>query len=266
MNQTHYCYDVLLKYGSTLYYCLKKITPDKRDIVVAIEAFYQEILQAIFENRDQVVAYQKLLWWQNDVLKIPEKQSEHPVGQELQKYITDNDRLLKMVDGMMQTLNLPTFPTFEDLVLLMMQIVGQRECLMLDILQKHDHIPIEYIHEAALVLQLTQYIQQLRNYVRIGFIPFSVEEMQKFNVTAEMLGAYKTTPEIQQLLQYQMDKVERAHSHVINDLGMYEQTLALCKRAEIAWTTLQEIKAGGFKVLESYIHLTPLKMWWVAYR
>jgi len=266
MNQTHYCYDVLLKYGSTLYYCLKKIAPDKRDVVVAIEAFYQEILQTIFENRDQVVAYQKLLWWQNEILKIPEKKAEHPVGIELQKYMTDNERLLKMVDGMMQTLNLPTFPTFEDLVLLMMQIAGERECLMLEVLQKEDVISLENINTAALVLQLTQYIQQLRNYVRIGFIPFSSDELQKFNVTPEMLSAYKTTPEIKNLLQYQMDKVERAHSHVIADLGMYEYTLALSKRTEIAWTTLQEIKNGGFKVLEGLTNLTPLKMWWIAYR
>jgi hypothetical protein len=90
--------------------------------------------------------------------------------------------------------------------------------------------------------------------------------MQKFQVTADMLGAYKTTPEIQQLLQYQMDKVERAHDHVMNDLNKYEQSLALRKRVEIAWCTLKEIKAADFKVLENYIQITPLKMWWVAYR
>jgi phytoene/squalene synthetase len=136
----------------------------------------------------------------------------------------------------------------------------------MDVLDEEHHVSVETIYEAALALQLTHYIQYLRHYVRLGFIPFAQDEMAKFKVTPEMFEQFKTTPEIQQLLEYQMNKVERAYEHVSGELSMYSHTLALNKRLEIARTTLKEIKNSQFKVLEHFINITSLKMWWLSYR
>jgi hypothetical protein len=82
------------------------------------------------------------------------------------------------------------------------------------------------------------------------------------------LHSFKTTPEIKSFLTSQVEKVSRAYSQANDALTplMRDQLKHLRARCDLSLATLREIQQSGFTVLENFIQLTPLKMWWVAYR
>jgi phytoene synthase len=211
----------------------------------------------LLESSDVAVALHQLNWWRDDILKTT---SEHPtliaLKQSLQKPL---DPLIEIITGLAESVNPAPFPSFEEVVVHIMRTTGIREKMMMNIMD----VPIsaETLYEFALIFELTHYLQHFRSFVRRGIIYIGEDELRRFNVTTEVLQQYKTTPEIAKLLALQAEKIERAYQRV-----QKEKIPFLQARADIAFATLQEIRNSEFTILEHYIHLTPLRMWWIAYK
>jgi phytoene synthase len=266
MTPIHYCYEKIAKHGTPLYYCSKKISADKRDGVVACAAFYQELLDIILNGTDISVSANQFNWWRDEVVKLMQGSPTHPVTMAMQETKVNLHRLLDLIDGLAQNLNLPVFDSFETVVIHIMRTVGVRELMFADALELD--VTKEILFQFAIVLELINYIQYLRPYVRCGLIFFPQDEMNQFNVSLSALHQFKTTPEIVNLLKYQVDKVERAYQGASEQLtpGVKKQLSYMISRCEIARATLHEIQNSRFSVLEHFIQLTPLRMWWIAYR
>lgn len=274
MTPINYCYDKIASNGSAVYYSLKKIPAAKRDAIVAISCFYQEIMDVILKSTDLNVTYTQLNWWRGEVAKISPGMAEHPVTLFLQQIwqknptLFDIQPLYDMLDGLEQSLVLSPFESFEDVVIHFMRTAGVRELLMIDVLAFPEKIPAEMIYQFTIVLELVNYIQHLRQYARCGFVYFPLDEMNKFNVTVEALKEFKTSKEIINLLEYQFEKAGRAYTKACEELTppLRKSLAYLIARCDIAQATLREIQVSGFSVLENFIQLTPLRMWWIAYR
>lgn len=269
MTPIQYCYKKIAILGSPVYYSIKKIMPEKRDAVVVIAAFYQELISVILDSSDVAIAYQQLHWWRGEIIKIPQKIATHPVCIALQALENiDPQSLFDIVDGIEQTLAFQSFNTFEDVVVHVMRTAGARELLMVALQDPIEKISDETIYQFSLVLELVNYIQHMRAFLRRGLIMFPQNELQQFNVTPELLFAYKTTPAIKNLLHFQVGKIERAYKNACDSLTpqTHASSKYLLVRCDIAMATLRAIQDSGFTVLENYIALTPLKMWWVVYK
>ena len=266
MTPINYCYEKIAAQGSPLYFCIKKISADKRDGVVAIATFYQELMDVILNGTDPAVSASQFNWWRNEVLQLMQGSPDHPATIALKQTQVNPERLLDVIDGLEQNLNLPVFDTFETVVIHIMRTAGVRELMFANVLDLK--ISKELIYQLTIVLELVNYIQYLRSYIRRDLIYFPADEMQKFNVSPESLHAFKTTPEIIHLLEYQVEKIDRAYQKACAELTpeMKEQLSYTLSRCDIARATLQEIQSSGFSVLENFIQLTPLRMWWIAYR
>lgn len=264
-----YCYEKVAAHGSPVYYSIKKVKLEKRDNLIIIEAFYQELENVLLKNSDVELAYQQLHWWKSEVIKIPQGLATHPVTRAMKDAnLTDVQRYFDMIDGIEQTLAFQSFDTFEDVVVHIMRTGGARELLLLDLLNLPDKIPQEIIYQYSMVIELVKYIQNLRYYVRRGLMMFPQDELQKFQVSTELLQYFKTTPEIKNFLVSQVEKITLAYQKANASLTplMRDQLIHLRARCDLAIATLHEIQQSGFTVLENFIQLTPLKMWWVAYR
>lgn len=266
MTPINYCYEKIAAGGSPFYYCVKKISTLERDAVVAIAAFYEELTDIILKGSDLQVSINQINWWRSEIVKIATGSPDHPVARALQEKQINPQSLLNILNGLEETLNVTRFDTFETAVIHIMRTAGAREVLIADVLNVD--ISKEILYQFAIVLDLANYIQYLRQYVRRDFILFPQDEMNQFQVTAESLREYKTTPAIVNLLNYQLEKVERAYQKARNELppSMSNRLSYLLARCDIAEKTLHELQRSGFTVLENFIQLTPLRMWWIAYR
>jgi phytoene synthase len=273
MQPQQYCQQKVAANEPGFVFSLKKLTPTQRDAVTAVMAFYLEIDDVVFECQEMAVAFTKLNWWRLEVTKLMAGQSvDHPVMLALQQVLKQmpfsTQRLVDMIDGIAQNLNFSPFNTFEDITLHIINTAGVRELLIAEIIGCDEKISSEAIYPFALVLELTRYVQHLRRYVRRGLIVLGEDELVKFQVSPEMLQAYQTTPQIKNLLQYQVGKAELAYRQADALLSESERRLLrnLLLRCQLALTLLGEIKASEFSVLENLIMLTPFKCWWVALR
>src|SRR3990167_6449975 len=258
MKPIQYCYEKIAIQGSPVYYSIKKVKPEKRDAMIIIEAFYQELEDILLKNSDPEVAHQQLTWWRNEIIKIPLGLADHPVARAMSDAgLTDVQIFFDLIDGVEQTLAFQSFETFEDLVVHIMRTGGARELMLMELLDLPEKIPAEIIYQFSMVIELVKYIQYLRHYVRRHLIMFASEELKKFNVSSELLGEYQTTPAIRDLLASQVEKVSQAYTKANEALTplMREQLKHLRARCDLSLATLKEIQQSGFTVLENFIQL-----------
>ena len=104
--------------------------------------------------------------------------------------------------------------------------------------------------------------------MRRNLIYFAQDELDQFNVPLESFADFKTTPAIQKLLQHQAEKIFRAYEQATAELSAVqrEELAYLLVRCEIAKKTLEVIQESDYQVLENFITLTPLRLWWIAWR
>ena len=254
MNSLQYCYQKAAPPGSTFYYSLRKLNPAARNVVVAINAFYKELEDVIFTYTDVSIAQAKFNWWRDEVIKIADGKPDHPVSLILQQYMAKFNlspfKLIEMIDGVEQNLSPLVFPTFEDVVIYFMRTAGVRECLIANASQFYEQ---EIIYQSMLVIELFNTMQNLHRYTQRGLNYFPEDELKKF-------------PDIKQLLQYQVEKIELAYKKTREQLTSESRTglSSLLIRCDIARATCKEIQLSGFPVMEQFIDLTPVRKWWIS--
>lgn len=258
-QQKKYCYDHAVKPGSPFYYSLRSLTSAERDVTVAVHAFYNELEAVVFSSQEPNVIAAKITWWRAEILRDA---PDHPVLVFLKKFNVSQEKLLALVDGIAERIYPTPFANFEDVVIHLMRTAGVRELLLAKTSSA------EVVYQLMLVVELTHYLQHLRYYLQHNIIYFPTDEMVKFGVTFAMLSQLKMTAEIQHLLQFQAEKIERAYQVAQAQLtqSARQELSSLLIRGEIARVTLREIQASDFSVLENLISLTPLRCWWVAWR
>ncbi|MEO8400384.1 MAG: squalene/phytoene synthase family protein [Gammaproteobacteria bacterium] len=267
-----YCYEKAARPDSPTYYSLRYLNSAERDVVVAVHAFYREIEGVVFECQDHDLAIAKFNWWRSEVAKISSDKPDHPVTLFLQATLSTGEsaleKLFSIIDAIQHDSIPASFATFEDVVIHFMRTAGMRELLINDELKTDKTISSEIIYQLMLVVELVDYIQHLRRYLRRDFIYFPSDELLKFHLTPADLCELKTTPTIKNLLHYQAEKVERAYKEACDSLTRHqrEQLSQLLIRCEIARATLRAIQASDYCVLENLIRLTPLRFWWIAWR
>lgn len=258
MNPQAYCYSQAAEPGSAFYYSIKKLPAVKRDAIVAVQTFYQEVEHIIFHFTDLGVAQARFNWWREEVIKIFEATPSHPASLCLQQHKVNPEKLMMMVAGIEQNLSFLSFSKFEDTVVHFMRSSGEKELLFSEIAEAS--LDSELIYQAMLIIELTHYIQHLRRYAERDLIFFPEDELKQFQMNRTDFHAYKITPEMKELLKFQRDKVERAYQQIKTALPEY-----LRVRVEIARVVLKEIAKSDFAVLENFIDITPLRRWWIGY-
>ena len=273
MKPALYCQQIVTAKEPGFGFAIKTLSVPTQNAVTALMAFYIEMDEVIFSCQEPVVALAKLNWWRLEVTKWLQGQAvDHPVivalreARELAPFAAE--RLLPLIDGMAQNVNLVPFSTFEEVTLHVLHTAGIRELLMAEVVRGDETVPTEVVYQLALVLELARFVQHLHRYVRRGVAVFGDDELRRFQVSQAMLQRCRTTLEIKNLLAYQVEKAERAFLQATAGMtALQRRSLAnLLVRASMALALLREIEKSDFKVLEQLISLTPIRCWWIAFR
>ncbi len=272
MTPTQYCRDKALRRGSSLYYSLLFLPPDKGEALTALFAFCRELTEVVVDCRDPGVAARKLHWWREEIHQGFEGHARHPVSQALAGVAEHHDLqetyFQEIIDGVQMDLDYDAYPSFTELSLYCYRVGGLPELLAAEILGYEERHGTKYAHDLGLALQLTRILRDVRADAERGRIYIPLDELKRFGVEPAELQRPATSERSQALFAFQAkrarDYFQRAFTHLAPSDRLAQLNGLI--RATLAQTLLDELEADGLRVLEHRLHLTPLRKLWIAWR
>lgn len=72
-----YCADKAAPPGSSLYYSVLFLAPERRRATIALEAMRRELEDAVRDATDPAVVQSKLQWWRHELARLSEDRRAH---------------------------------------------------------------------------------------------------------------------------------------------------------------------------------------------
>ena len=273
MTPDQYCQDKAVKSGSSFYSSFRFLPEEKRRAITALYAFCREVDDVVDETHDDAVARSTLNWWRAEIDHLYAGSPQHPVTKALlpaiKAYDLQREHFLEIIDGMEMDLDIPLYASFKDLQLYCYRVASVVGFLITQILGYTDRRTQKYAHDLGLAFQLTNIIRDVGEDVRRGRIYIPLDELQRFNVTADDLFKLRETPEFNALMEFQIERAEEYYVKALAELPAADRKAQRCGlvMAAVYRTTLQEIKRhGAGKVLNQRLSLGKLRKVWLAWK
>lgn len=268
-----YCEDKAAQSGSSFYYSFRFLPLQTRLAITALYAFCREVDDVVDETHDDNVARATLNWWRAEVANLYAGTPQHPVTRALKPHVErlalPREQLLQIIDGMEMDLTQARYNSFADLkeyCYLVASVVGLLSARIFGVTDPACYI---YAEKLGLAFQLTNIIRDVGEDARRGRIYLPVEELQRFNVPAADIQAYRETDAFKSLMLFQIERAENYYAEALAALPKADRKAqrAGLVMAAIYRATLVEIKRDGpQKVLNQRLSLTPIRKLWLAWK
>ncbi|MBF1270011.1 MAG: presqualene diphosphate synthase HpnD [Neisseria sp.] len=254
-----YCRQKAAESHSSFLSGFRFLSVEKRNAITVLYAFCRELDDVVDGCTDPNVAQITLNWWRSDLEKVfNNEMSEHPVHQAL-KDIQVNFDLPKnefeaLIDGMQMDLEQARYGSFDELKLYCHRVAGVVGRLIARILGFSNPKTLEYADKMGLALQLTNIIRDVGEDARQGRIYLPIEEMQKFDVPANVIMQCKPTDNFAKLMQFQVDRARETYREAMLLLPAADkksQKVGLIMAA-IYYALLNEIDRDGAQNVLTY--------------
>ena len=254
-----YCHQKAAESHSSFLSGFRFLSLEKRNAITVLYAFCRELDDVVDGCTDPNVAQITLNWWRSDLEKVfNNEMPEHPVHQVL-KDIRANFDLPKnefeaLIDGMQMDLEQARYGSFDELKLYCHRVAGVVGCLIARILGFSNPQTLEYADKMGLALQLTNIIRDVGEDARQGRIYLPIEEMQKFDVPANVIMQCKPTDNFAKLMQFQVDRARETYREAMLLLPAADkksQKVGLIMAA-IYYALLNEIDRDGVQNVLTY--------------
>ena len=254
-----YCHQKAAESHSSFLSGFRFLSVEKRNAITVLYAFCRELDDVVDGCTNPNVAQITLNWWRSDLEKVfNNEMPEHPVHQAL-KDIQANFDLPKnefeaLIDGMQMDLEQARYGSFDELKLYCHRVAGVVGCLIARILGFSNPKTLEYADKMGLALQLTNIIRDVGEDARQGRIYLPIEEMQKFDVPANVIMQCKPTDNFAKLMQFQVSRARETYREAMLLLPAEDkksQKVGLIMAA-IYYALLNEIDRDGAQNVLTY--------------
>ena len=273
MTPDQYCEDKAAKSGSSFYYSFRFLSEDRRRAITALYAFCREVDDVVDETREEQVARMTLNWWRGELAALYTGAPTHPVTRALQPHVQAMDLpqglFGEVIDGMEMDLDQARYATFADLQRYCHRVAGVVGQLSARIFGHTDPRTLDYAHDLGIAFQLTNIVRDVGEDARRGRIYLPVDELQRFEVPAADVLAYRESEAFGRLMPFQIERAEQWYVQALAQLPAADrksQRVGLAMAA-IYRATLDEIRRDGpARVLNQHLSLTPLRKLWLAWK
>lgn len=273
MTPDQYCEDKAAKSGSSFYYSFRFLSDDRRRAITALYAFCREVDDVVDETREEQVARMTLNWWRGELAALYAGAPTHPVTRALQPHVQAMDLpqglFGEIIDGMEMDLDQARYATFADLQRYCHRVAGVVGQLSARIFGHTDPRTLDYAHDLGIAFQLTNIVRDVGEDARRGRIYLPVDELQRFEVPAADVLAYRESEAFGRLMTFQIERAEQWYAQALAQLPAADrksQRVGLAMAA-IYRATLDEIRRDGpARVLNQHLSLTPLRKLWLAWK
>ncbi|MFW6168510.1 MAG: squalene/phytoene synthase family protein, partial [Ralstonia sp.] len=217
-----YCADKAAPPGSSLYYSVLFLAPERRRATIALEAMRRELEDAVRDATDPAVVQSKLQWWRHELARLSEGRPEHPATQALHPHLATYDigavHLGELFAGVeadaMQNryLDWPNLRRHGD------QVAGVAGRLAARIAGHVQARTLEFARLQALSEQLVHFIRNLGDDVRHNRVYIPVDELQRFNVPASDLFNRRYSDGFKALMAFQAERARATHQEALTAL------------------------------------------------
>jgi phytoene synthase len=272
MTPDEYCQDKAARSGSSFYYILLFLPPDRRRAITALHAFCREVDDIVDSGGNPGVAATKLDWWQQEVERLFGGHPGHPVmralAPHLSNYGIERRHLLEVIDGMRMDLHQTRYLDFAGLALYCRRVAGVVGVMASGIFGASDARTLQYADRLGLALQLTNIIRDVGEDARSGRIYLPMADLQRFGVTAQEILRAEPSSRFVDLMRYEAQRARAAYREayaLLPDADRQTQRPGFIM-SSIYSTLLTEIERDGFNVLKRRVALTPVRKLWIAWR
>ncbi len=273
MTPDQYCEDKARQSGSSFYSSFRFLPEQRRKAITALYAFCREVDDVVDETHDDKVARTTLDWWRAEIDNLYAGGPQHPVTRALVPHVKaaalQRELVLERIDGLEWELDLPRAARFKDLQLYCYRVASVVGQLSAQIFGYTDRRTLKYAHDLGLAFQLTNIIRDVGEDVRRGRIYIPVDELQRFNVTADDLFNLKETDNFRALMEFQIERAEQYYARALEELPAADRKAQRCGlvMAAVYRAILDEIKRDGAgRVLNHRLSLGKLRKLWLAWK
>lgn len=272
MSPDQYCQDKAAASGSSFYYSFLFLPSDRRRAITALYAFCREVDDVVDECSEVDLARTKLAWWRKEIAASFDGSARHPVAQALVPVVRDFNLPLQhfhaVIDGMEMDLQYNRYPDFPTLQTYCYRVAGVVGLMAAEIFGYREPATRQYAELLGTAFQLTNIIRDVGEDARRNRIYLPLDELARFGVSAGDIARLQETEGFRPLMAFQ---IERAREYYRRAFAALPQSDRKAQRAGLVMaaiyqTTLDEIEAGGCKVLSARTSLTPIRKLWIAWR
>ena len=254
-----YCHQKAAESHSSFLSGFRFLSVEKRNAITVLYAFCRELDDVVDGCTDLNVAQITLNWWRSDLEKVfNNEMPEHPVHQALKdiraSFDLPKNEFEALIDGMQMDLEQARYGSFDELKLYCYRVAGVVGHLIARILGFSNPKTLEYADKMGLALQLTNIIRDVGEDARQGRIYLPIEEMQKFDVPANVIMQCKPTDNFAKLMQFQVDRARETYREAMLLLPAADkksQKVGLIMAA-IYYALLNEIDRDGVQNVLTY--------------
>ena len=254
-----YCCQKAAESHSSFLSGFRFLSVEKRNAITVLYAFCRELDDVVDCCTDPNVAQITLNWWHSDLEKVfNNEMPEHPVHQALKdiraSFDLPKNEFEALIDGMQMDLEQARYGSFDELKLYCHRVAGVVGCLIARTLGFSNQKTLEYADKMGLALQLTNIIRDVGEDARQGRIYLPIEEMQKFDVPANVIMQCKPTDNFAKLMQFQVDRARETYREAMLLLPAEDkksQKVGLIMAA-IYYALLNEIDRDGAQNVLTY--------------
>lgn len=272
MTPDQYCQDKAAASGSSFYYSFLFLPSERRRAITALYAFCREVDDVVDECSEVDLARTKLAWWRKEIAASFDGSARHPVAQALIPVVRDFDLPLQhfhaVIDGMEMDLQYNRYPDFPTLQSYCYRVAGVVGLMAAEIFGYREPATRQYAELLGTAFQLTNIIRDVGEDARRNRIYLPLDELARFDVSTVDLASLRETEGFRPLMAHQIERAREYYRRAFAALpqGDRKSQRAGLVMAAIYQTTLDEIEAGGCKVLTSRTSLTPIRKLWIAWR
>ena len=254
-----YCRQKAAESHSSFLSGFRFLSVEKRNAITVLYAFCRELDDVVDGCTDPNVAQITLNWWRSDLEKVfNNEMPEHPVHQALKdiraSFDLPKNEFEALIDGMQMDLEQARYGSFDELKLYCHRVAGVVGRLIARILGFSNPKTLEYADKMGLALQLTNIIRDVGEDARQGRIYLPIEDMQKFDVPANVIMQCKPTDNFAKLMQFQVDRARETYREAMLLLPAADkksQKVGLIMAA-IYYALLNEIDRDGAQNVLTY--------------
>lgn len=270
MTPDEYSKDKAASSGSSFYYSFLFLTPERRRAITALYAFCREVDDIVDETEDPQIAGTKLAWWRNEIANLFAGRPQHPVARALEPALAPFNitalRLNEIIDGMQMDLSQSRYLDFKGLETYCYHVAGVVGLLAAGIFGYRNPRTLEYAKTLGIAFQLTNIIRDVGDDARRNRIYLPMDELKRFEVPASDIINARYSDSFTRLMRFQAARAQSYYAAAFAALpaeDRRDQRAGLIMAA-IYRTVLEEVEAGGFKVLTQRTSLTPMRKLWIA--
>ena len=272
MSPDEYCQNKAAQSGSSFYYSFLFLPPEKRRAITALYAYCREVDDVVDECSDADLARAKLAWWRQEIAGTFAGAAQHPVAKALIPVVRQFDlpqaRFHEIIDGMAMDLQYNRYPDFATLQSYCYRVAGAVGLMAAQIFGYRDSATLRYAENLGTAFQLTNIIRDVGEDARRDRVYLPLDELARFGVAASDIVHLRETDSFRRLIEFQIDRAREYYQRAFAELPRQDRKSQRpgLVMAAIYRTVLDEIYAGGCKVLNQRTSLTPLRKLWIAWK